>query len=264
MGQSRNENILENILGASNPLGAPQSREEALLMQLLEKLDVTVLKWIGVTTTALSDGSTTNPITIDGKSVTAVAGDTASYNSKEFVFNGTIWQEFGDLDSLLRIIGNTYSSTSTYALGDYVIHSSALYKCTTAITTAEEWNGSHWTQTTIGAELVAINAAIGNKMDKANPTGTGDLTMTGDILYNGSTSLTSKIASIEGTILTGTLESGETTLVINSSSLVNGSIVEIWTDVYGLKPTNVAVSSGSVTLTFLAQGVDVLVKVKVM
>lgn len=35
MGQSRNENILENMLGASNPLGEPRSREEALLMQLL-------------------------------------------------------------------------------------------------------------------------------------------------------------------------------------------------------------------------------------
>ena len=37
MGQSRNENILENILGAQNPLGEPQSREEALLMQILEQ-----------------------------------------------------------------------------------------------------------------------------------------------------------------------------------------------------------------------------------
>lgn len=37
MGQSRNEDILENILGAQNPLGEPQSREEALLMQILEQ-----------------------------------------------------------------------------------------------------------------------------------------------------------------------------------------------------------------------------------
>lgn len=35
--QSRNEAILQNILGASNPLGAPQSRIETLLHQLLEK-----------------------------------------------------------------------------------------------------------------------------------------------------------------------------------------------------------------------------------
>lgn len=31
MGQSRNENILENMLGASNPLSEPQSREEKRL-----------------------------------------------------------------------------------------------------------------------------------------------------------------------------------------------------------------------------------------
>lgn len=56
--------------------------------------------WIGITTTALTDGATTNPITIDGESVTASSGNIASYNNKEFIFNGTVWQEFGDLDDL--------------------------------------------------------------------------------------------------------------------------------------------------------------------
>lgn len=36
MGQSRTEDILENMLGASNPLPEPQSREEYLLQQILE------------------------------------------------------------------------------------------------------------------------------------------------------------------------------------------------------------------------------------
>ena len=35
--QSRNEAILQNILGANNVLGEPQSRIEALLMQILEQ-----------------------------------------------------------------------------------------------------------------------------------------------------------------------------------------------------------------------------------
>ena len=34
--ESRNEAILQNMLGAENPLGEPLSRIEALLMQLLE------------------------------------------------------------------------------------------------------------------------------------------------------------------------------------------------------------------------------------
>ena len=56
--------------------------------------------WIGITTTALTDGATTNPITINGQSVTAVEGNITSYDETEFIFNGSTWQEFGDLSDL--------------------------------------------------------------------------------------------------------------------------------------------------------------------
>lgn len=50
------------------------------------------LYWIGVTTTALTDGDTTNPITVGGESVTANVGGIASYNGTEFAWNGSAWQ----------------------------------------------------------------------------------------------------------------------------------------------------------------------------
>ena len=60
--------------------------------------------YLGVTTTALTDGATTNPITINNESVTAKTGNIVNYNNggsaKEFIFNGTVWQEFGDLSAL--------------------------------------------------------------------------------------------------------------------------------------------------------------------
>lgn len=58
--------------------------------------------FLGVTTTELEEGSTTNPITIDGEPVTAKTGDWTILddNKKEFVYNGTIWQEFGDMSDL--------------------------------------------------------------------------------------------------------------------------------------------------------------------
>lgn len=56
--------------------------------------------WIGITTTALTDGATTNPITVNGQSVTAVAGNITSYDEQEYIFNGSVWQEFGDLSDL--------------------------------------------------------------------------------------------------------------------------------------------------------------------
>lgn len=166
MGQSRNENILENMLGASNPLGEPRSREEALLMQLLDKISVIdkAIIWQGVTTTEITDGASTNPVTIDGTSYTAKSGDMVTYNSTEFVFNGTVWQEFG----------------------------------------------------------------------------------------------------AASTIFTETLAAGDTTITIISSQIAIGSMVDIYTDVYGLEPTNVAVTAGQIVLTFDAQGVDIHVKVKVI
>ena len=60
------------------------------------------MHFLGVTTTALTDGASTNPITIAGESVTAVAGDIVLYGSKEFVFSSTDskWHEFGDQTGL--------------------------------------------------------------------------------------------------------------------------------------------------------------------
>lgn len=60
-------------------------------------------EYLGVTTSEIDDGSTTNPITIGGESVTAVAGDvvTRSSDSKEFIYSSTgIWQNFGSLSGL--------------------------------------------------------------------------------------------------------------------------------------------------------------------
>lgn len=166
MGQSRNENILENMLGASNPLGEPRSREEALLMQLLDKISLIdkAIIWRGVTTTEITDGSSTNPVVVDGSSYTAKSGDMVTYNSTEFVFNGTVWQEFG----------------------------------------------------------------------------------------------------AASTIFTETLIAGDTTITITNSQIAVGSMVDIYTDVYGLEPTNVAVTAGQIVLTFDTQGVDIRVKVKVI
>ena len=60
-------------------------------------------KFLGITTTELHDGDSTNPIVIDNEYVTCKPGDWAIvYNDsdKEFAYNGTIWQEFGDISNL--------------------------------------------------------------------------------------------------------------------------------------------------------------------
>lgn len=54
----------------------------------------------GVTTTALVDEATTNPIKINGSNYTVIAQDAVFYGKKEFIFDGTKWHEFGDMSGL--------------------------------------------------------------------------------------------------------------------------------------------------------------------
>ena len=72
---------------------------------------------VGETTTALTDGATTNPITIDGQSYTAQPNDAVIYGNKEFLFDGTKWHEFGDLSGL--------SSNNIGAMTGYIIAQTA-------------------------------------------------------------------------------------------------------------------------------------------
>ena len=53
-----------------------------------------------------------------------------------------------------------YSTSGTYAVGDYVIHDGQLYRCTTAITTAEAWTAAHWTAAEIAMDVSDLNQQI--------------------------------------------------------------------------------------------------------
>ena len=56
-------------------------------------------------------------------------------------------------DSVNDNTADAYSSSSTYKVGQLCIYENTLYRCNTAITTAEAWTAAHWTATTIAAEI---------------------------------------------------------------------------------------------------------------
>lgn len=61
------------------------------------------MHWLGITTTAITDGSSTTSIVIDGETVTVGADDAGGvvgYDGMEFIWSGTVWQEFGSTGSL--------------------------------------------------------------------------------------------------------------------------------------------------------------------
>lgn len=67
-------------------------------------------------------------------------------------------------------IADAYSTAKTYAVGDYCINANTLYKCNTDIIVPEAWTASHWTATTIEAELNAKIATVNDTIDDMKDT----------------------------------------------------------------------------------------------
>lgn len=91
------------IAHITTPAGTVYDLKDAQARSDIESIQRSItggISFIGQTTTEITDQSTTNPITISGESHTAVEGNLVVYGSKEFVFDGTKWIEFGDLGSL--------------------------------------------------------------------------------------------------------------------------------------------------------------------
>ena len=63
------------------------------------------------------------------------------------------------IDAEHAMVANNYSSSATYAVGDYVYYNNTLYKCTTAITTAEAWTAAHWTVTKLAEDVGVLKSA---------------------------------------------------------------------------------------------------------
>ncbi len=70
-------------------------------------------------------------------------------------------------------------------------------------------------------------------------------------------------AKTEFTDLIGTLTAGNTSITFSDASVTPTSTIDYYTDYFGVNPVGVSVRTGSVTLTFEAQDIDLGVKVRV-
>lgn len=128
----------------------------------------------------------------------------------------------------IDVVADEFDATSTYAVGDYVTHEGSLYKCTTAVTTAGAWDSNDWTETLV--------------MDEVSAGGGGGASWTD---------------------VTGTLSAGSTTITLSNVAITTSSTIDVYTGTFGVSPTNIVVSTGSVTLTFAEQSSNLSVKVRV-
>lgn len=95
------------------PSGTTYDIKDARARELVTSLSG-ALTYLGTSSTALTDGCTTSPITVGSTSVTPKAGDIAAYGNSEFVWSAaeSKWREFGSTGSLKALAFKDSASTS--------------------------------------------------------------------------------------------------------------------------------------------------------
>ena len=71
---------------------------------------------------------------------------TSSSTNTEYPSAAAVWALDQALRKILGLNVDTFSTTKTYAVGEYVVHNLKLWKCTTAVTSAGAWNQANWTE----------------------------------------------------------------------------------------------------------------------
>ena len=109
-----------------------------------------------------------------------------------------------------------------------------------------------------------VNASVGGTTVVANPSGTATADLVKLQVGNNIYGIPSGGGgSASWTDVTGTLTAGSTSITLSDSSIETTSTIDFYTNEFGVNPTAVSVSTGSVTLTFEAQSTDLGVKIRV-
>lgn len=91
--------IAQITLPSGTTYDIKDAKARADIQELQEYTD-----YLGVSSVTITDGGTEIPV-ISGESVTPAKGNIVNYGSKEFIYNGSVWQEFGDLSGITDLLG---------------------------------------------------------------------------------------------------------------------------------------------------------------
>ena len=98
------------------PSGNVYDIKDADAREQIEELRQSIsggVRFVGPTTTEISDGSTVKPITVNGSSYTQIKGDIVIYNDFEYIWDDTKWIEFGNM-GVFGTLAYQDSASGTY------------------------------------------------------------------------------------------------------------------------------------------------------
>ena len=211
-------------------------------------------RWVGVTTTALTDGSTASTITIDGESHTAEVGDIASYNNMEFIYNGTKWQEFGSTGSL-KALAFKDSASGTVAVPKTYSFTGSSVSVSVSGTTTGSISPTKSNVTVSKASSGTATYTPQGSNASSSVSGTCSVTPSGSISVGTGTANYTPAGSVSGTVGTPTISvktAGSTTSVTPFGSA--GSLPSCTLPTYTVANEILTITAGSFSAGTLPSG----------
>lgn len=151
-----------------------------------------------------------------------------------------------DYSGLWASLAPAYSTEATYEIGDYCTRSGHLYRCVTAINTAESWTSGHWVQVDYGSETQDVQTQLNFKVNRAyGGTTTGSyLTLTAGSTWNANS----------GTIQGNAPKRARTAQMVytpdmDSLTLKNGYTAHVWGNNAGVGAAFSTVSEWSASVS---------------
>ena len=208
------------------PSGTTYDIKDAEARSRLESLEgiTGALLWKGVTAQTVIDGSSTAPNDVYTGTATPATGDVILAGKKEFVWDGSKWQELGDLSDLTALMGD---------LGDLAYED-------TATGTASLSNGVAAAQTFTGTQATI------------NSTGSTSGVAVADIDYTPAGNI-SETAHSTNTFVTAVTPQSTTQKVLDADGTVTAGSAAAFTQ--GTDTFTATVANENLTLGFI-QGTD--------
>lgn len=243
--------------------------------------------FLGVTTTPLTDGATTNPIAIGGESITAKTGDIViatgdaldgSDEGTEYVFDGEKWYKFGsaklnelgDLayknNATSTFTPNVSGSKNTLAIESYTKASEVLPIVfgSTAVTGATSFKAVD----TIGTSVDVVTSGTYSKPDTATVTVNSSATFSGAIpsetAVTGVTGGTGHLntSAIDLDFISSANDGTQLVYSVGTSAPVTGTITVPSMSVYGVASDASILANATLTASSTASGNVVIASVE--
>lgn len=221
-----NGTLTIKAMGTTKGIFTANQKDDTEINITLEDFGIpNVMHFVGTTTTDISDGATTASIIIQGQAHAATSGDVVLYNSKEFVWNGSSWEELGDegshaLKTIKVIAGDGLAGGGTLETDLTISHDASKAPVTaspvavgmdkfghviigTGLTTAQDGKHSHSVTSTIDKDAFLKSASATTTKISLNKSN--------DSFIKSYTGVTSKLVTTTITGTNGTVTASKAT-----------------------------------------------------